>query len=135
MKRLSALLLTLLAGFALGRASSPTYQLILNGQPSKMAPVQVGDRWLAPLHLPANPEGSEWNVAVHRDDRNHRIEVTLKTIKKPQRGEDPCYWCKGSGDCAEDYPSAGSGLNYSGTPDSFCNGTGKCYHCEGTGKL
>jgi len=124
----------LVTAFSLGRASAPTFQVMVNGAPSKIQVIQDKDNLMVPLTLPALDEPQQWNVSLVRDDKNRRIDVTLQAVKRKLRGGTDCYWCKATGECAQDYPS-GSGLNFAGVADSNCNGTGKCNHCEGTGKL
>lgn len=131
MRKLLWILLPFLMGLGMGHATSPAYTLWINGNPSKTALIQEKEEILVPLNLAAP---GEWNVAIVKDESSRQVQVTVKAIKRKLRGADDCYYCKATGDCPQDSP-AGSGLNYSGVSDYFCNGTGKCYHCSGTGKL
>lgn len=130
-QRLFGIFLVLL-GLGLGRASS-NYTLVINGHASRASVIHEQDQVLVPLTLPAELENQEWTVSVQRNDESRRVEVSLHPIKKRTRSGDPCYYCSGTGDCAQDSP-AGSGLNYSGKAEYFCNGTGRCYHCGGRGR-
>ena len=127
-------LLTFWGAFSLGQASVEPYQVVINGKPSKLKVLHDKDSLLVPLTLPASEDPQEWTVSLLQDRKSHRIDVKMNVIKKKLRGDVQCYWCNGSGQCAQDYP-AGSGLDYSGGCESNCNGTGDCYHCAGTGKL
>lgn len=126
--------LVFVGGFSLGMAAVEPYSLVINGLPSKTRVVQDKENVLVPLTLPVGEEPQDWTVSLARDDKTRQVTVKLAVVKKKLRGETDCYWCGTSGDCAQDYP-AGSGLTFAGTPDGNCNGTGKCYHCGGTGKL
>lgn len=128
-------LLTFVGGLSLGLAASPTYEVIINGFPSKTKLLQDKDSLLVPLTIPVSDEAQDWTVTLVRDDKARRVVVKMAAVKKKNlRGDTDCYWCNASGECAQDYP-AGSGLTFAGTSDGNCNGTGKCYHCGGTGKL
>lgn len=126
-------MLTFVGAFRLGQASID-YQVMINDQPSKIKVLQDKDSVLVPLTLPASKEPEEWSVSLLRNDKTRRIDVKMASVKRKLRGEVDCYWCNASGECAQDYP-AGSGVNFAGASESNCNGTGKCYHCGGTGKL
>jgi len=43
-----------------------------------------------------------------------------------------CYYCKGSGECPQDYEK---GKDYMGQKCNSCSGSGKCYHCGGDGVI
>ena len=128
------ILLALVAGFALGQAAVEPYQVSINGNPSKIKVGHDKDSLILPLALPVSQDQEEWTVAVQRDDKAHRVEVKMTSIKRKVRGDNDCYYCAANGKCAQDSP-AGSGLNASGASEYYCNGTGKCTHCGGSGKL
>ena len=46
-----------------------------------------------------------------------------------------CGHCSGSGKCANDCPSAGSGKDNAGGAEYMCGGSGKCYYCSGKGEI
>ena len=123
-----------LLSFLLGSAAEKQYQLLINGAPSTVKVIEGKDGLLVPLTLPANSDAAEWTVSLVRDSEARKVEVTLTQVKRKVRGGYECGYCGGSGKCAQDYP-AGSGLNYQGQPEYYCNGNGRCYHCSGTGKF
>ena len=47
----------------------------------------------------------------------------------------PCNKCGGTGLCQNDFPRAGSGKEANGSQEPLCEGSGKCYYCDGTGEL
>jgi DnaJ-class molecular chaperone len=128
------ILLTFVGGFGLGLAAVEPYQVFINGNLSKVQVQQDKDTLLVPLTLPLAEESAEWTVTLQRNDKTHKVDVKMSTAKAKLRGLQDCYYCAGNGLCANDYP-AGSGQNYSGITEGSCNGTGRCYHCSGTGKL
>ena len=89
---------------------------------------------LVPLTLPISAVDEEFTVTMHRDDAAHKLDVKIASPKVKLRGSIDCYYCSGNGLCPNDYPP-GSGRNYSNITDGSCNGTGRCYHCGGVGKL
>lgn len=121
-------------GLGLGLAANDTYQVLINGNPSKIQVEQDKETLLVPITLPATAENEEFTVGLHRDDKAHKVEVKISSPKVKLRGAVDCYYCSGNGLCLNDYPP-GSGRNYSNLTDGSCNGTGRCYHCSGTGKL
>ncbi len=135
--RLLAILLLIFCsglGLGLGIAASEPYQVFVNGNPSKIQVEQDKETLLVPITLPAASENEEFTVGLHRDDKAHKVEVKISSPKVKLRGAVDCYYCSGNGMCANDYPP-GCGRNYSNLTDGSCNGTGRCYHCSGTGKL
>jgi len=128
-------LLTFVGGFGLGLAAVEPYQVTINGQPSSLQVQQEKETLLVPLTIPVTEQSAVWTVSFQRNDQAHTVNITMSTPKKePLRGYPDCYYCAGNGLCANDYP-VGSGRNYSGITENTCNGTGRCYHCSGTGKL
>ncbi len=127
-------LLLLLLAYTLGLASQPAYQVVINDAPSKVQLLQDKDSLSLPLVFPVPEQVEEWTVSLSRDEKSRQVAVKMNRVKRKLRGEVDCYWCNATGLCAQDYP-AGSGNNYSGVCESNCNGTGKCSHCGGTGKL
>ena len=134
MKTNLLILLALVGGFALGQAAMEPYQVSINGSPSKIKVGRDKDSLILPLSLPVSSDMEEWTIAVQRDEKAHKLEVKMTSIKRKVRGETDCYYCSASGKCAQDSP-AGSGLNASGESEYYCNGTGKCTHCGGSKKL
>ena len=128
------LVLTFVGGFGLGLAAVEPYQVIINGNPSKVQVQHDKDTVLVPLTLPVTGESAEWTISLLRDDKSHKVDVKMSAASVKLRGLQDCYYCGGNGLCANDYP-AGAGRNYSGVTEGSCNGTGRCYHCTGTGKL
>ena len=128
-------LLTFLGGYSVGSAAVEPYQVTINGQPSKIKVGHDKDSLILPLSLPVGNVAEDWNISLLRDDKAHRLDVKMSSVKKKLRGEADCYYCTSSGNCTHDYPSPGSGLNYSGVSEYICNGTGLCTHCSGTGKI
>jgi len=127
-------LLTFLGGYTAGSAAVEPYQVTINGQPSKIKVGHDKDSLIVPLALPISDQAEDWNISLLRDEKAHRLDVKMTSLKRKLRGETDCYFCSASGNCTQDYP-AGSGVNYSGVSEYICNGTGKCTHCSGTGKL
>ncbi len=128
-------LATFLGGYGLGQASVQSYQAVINGFPSTVEVLHDKDTLLVPLTLPASSQPQEWTVSLLRDDQAHKVNVTMVKAKQVKlRGLTDCYYCTGNGMCPNDYP-AGSGRTGSGYSESLCSGTGRCYHCSGTGKL
>lgn len=127
-------LLIFLAGLGMGFAANETYQVFVNGHPSKLQVQQDKETLLVPITLPAAGENDQFTVTLHRDDAAKKVDVKIESPKLKLRGATDCYYCSGNGMCANDYPP-GSGRNYSNLTDGGCNGTGRCYHCSGTGKL
>lgn len=122
-------------GLGLGLAASDTYQVFVNGHPSKIQVEHDKETLLVPVTLPAAGDNDQYTVTLHRDDQAHKVEVKIENPNKVKlRGAADCYYCSGNGMCANDYPP-GCGRNYSNQTDGGCNGTGRCYHCSGTGKL
>jgi hypothetical protein len=121
-------------GLGLGMAATDTYQVFVNGNPSKIQVERDKETLLVPITLPAAGEDDQFTVRLHRDDQAHKLEVKIDSPKVKLRSATDCYYCSGNGMCANDYPP-GSGRNYSNLTDGGCNGTGRCYHCSGTGKL
>lgn len=135
--RLFAILLVVFCtglGLGLGIAASDSYEVFVNGNPSKIQVEKDKETLLVPITLPAAAENEEFTVALHRDDKARKMEVKISSPKVKLRGSVDCYYCSGNGMCANDYPP-GCGRNYSNLTDGGCNGTGRCYHCSGTGKL
>ncbi len=128
------ILLALVGGFALGQAAVEPYQVSINGNVSKIKVGHDKDSLILPLSLPVSTDKEEWTIAVQRDDKEHKLEVKMSSIKRKVRGDTDCYYCSASGNCMQDSP-AGSGLNASGASEYYCNGTGKCTHCGGSKKL
>lgn len=121
-------------GLGLGLAANDTYQVMVNGNPSKIQVERDQEALLVPLTLPISAADEEFTVTMHRDDAAHKLDVKIASPKVKLRGSVDCYYCGGNGLCANDYPP-GSGRNYSNISDGSCNGTGRCYHCSGVGKL
>ncbi len=134
MRRLPHLLFGLLLGIGIGQANDPSYSVLINEQPSRVQVLREGDSLALPLSFPIEAQDQSFEVSIHRDQQAGRIETKIKQIRRKTRGEQNCYWCEATGKCVQDYP-AGSGLNYSGASEYFCNGTGLCHHCSGTGKI
>ena len=130
------LLITLIfvCGYGLGLASQEAYQVSVNGNPSQIEVQRDKDTLLVPLTVPLDGDAAEWSVSLVRDDKAHKVEVKMTQPKVKLRGMTDCYYCNGEGQCLNDYP-AGSGRTCSGVSEGMCNGTGRCYHCSGTGKL
>jgi hypothetical protein len=126
--------LALVGGFALGQAAMEPYQVSINGNPSKIKVGHDRDALILPLALPVSSDTEEWTIAVQRDQKAHKLDVKMTSVKRKLRGETDCYYCSANGKCAQDNPP-GSGLNSSGASEYYCNGTGKCTHCGGSGKL
>ncbi|MBN9419183.1 MAG: hypothetical protein J0I12_27255 [Candidatus Eremiobacteraeota bacterium] len=127
-------LLIFVAGLGIGFAASDAYQVSVNGHPSKIQVEKDKETLLVPITLPAAGENDQFTVTLHRDDTAKKVDVKIESPKLKLRGATDCYYCTGNGMCANDYPP-GSGRNYSNLTDGGCNGTGRCYHCSGTGKL
>jgi len=121
-------------GLGLGLAATDTYQVMVNGNPSKIQVERDQEALLVPITLPVSAADEEFTVTMHRDDAAHKLDVKIASPKVKLRGAVDCYYCSGNGLCPNDYP-AGSGRNYSNITDGSCNGTGRCYHCGGVGKL
>jgi hypothetical protein len=128
------ILLALVAGFALGQAAVEPYQVTINGHPSKIKVGHDKESLILPLALPVENDKEEWTIAVLRDDKTHKVDVKMSSVKRKLRGGTACYYCSATGKCAQDTP-AGSGLSTSGGLEYFCNGTGVCTHCGGTKQL
>lgn len=126
-------LILLFTGFGLGFAANEPFQVFINGQASKLQVQRDQDTVLVPLTIPVTAESEEWTLSVKRDDKAQKIEISMSSAKAKLRGVVDCYYCSGKGLCPNDYPE-GSGRTYAGHTDSICNGTGRCYHCYGTGK-
>lgn len=121
-------------GLGLALAATDSYQVFVNGHPSKIQVERDKETLLVPVTLPASGQDDQFTVSLHRDDEGRKLEVKIESPKLKLRGASDCYYCGGNGMCANDYPP-GSGRNYSNLTDGGCNGTGRCYHCSGTGKL
>lgn len=128
------ILLALVGGFALGQAAVDPYQVAINGNASKVKVGHDKDSLILPLSLPVSTDKEEWTILVLRDDKDHKLDVKMTSIKRKVRGDTDCYYCSATGNCAQDSP-AGSGLNATGASEYYCNGTGKCAHCGGSKKL
>lgn len=128
------ILLALMAGFALGQAAVEPYSVTVNGNASKIKVGRDQDSLILPLALPVTTDREEWTVVVLRDEKDHKLDVKMTSIKRKVRGDTDCYYCSATGQCAQDSP-AGSGLNAAGASEYYCNGTGKCTHCGGTKKI
>jgi len=102
-------LLTFLGGYKVGTAAVEPYQVTINGQPSKIKVGHDKDSLIVPLALPISNEAIDWNISLLRDEKAHRLDVKMTSVKKKLRGETDCYFCSASG--------------------------GLCTHCSGTGKL
>ncbi|MFN8611086.1 MAG: hypothetical protein U0931_26320 [Vulcanimicrobiota bacterium] len=134
MKSKLLIVLALMGGFALGQAAVEPYQVNINGNSSKIKVGHDKDSLILPLSLPVAEAKEEWTIAVERDDKAHKLDVKITSIKRKLRGETDCYYCAANGKCAQDSPP-GSGVTAAGTSEYYCNGTGKCTHCGGSGKL
>ncbi|MBS2038720.1 hypothetical protein JST97_27310 [bacterium] len=128
------ILLTFVGGFSIGSASVEPYQVTINGNPSKVRVGHDKDSLILPLALPVSNDQEDWTISLTRDEKAHKLDVKMTSLKKKLRGDTDCYYCTGSGNCTQDYP-VGSGVNYAGATEYICSGTGKCVHCSGTGKL
>lgn len=128
------LILTFFGGISFGLAAVEPYRVTVNGHESKVQVQQDKDVLLVPITVPVSADAEEWTVTFKRDDRSRKLDVKMNSTKSRLRSGMECYYCSGQGLCANDYP-AGSGQNYSGLTESSCNGTGRCYHCTGTGRL
>lgn len=128
------ILLTFVGGYSIGQASVEPYQVTINGNPSKVRVGHDKDSLIVPLAIPVSNDQEEWTIAVARDEKAHKVDVKMTSLKRKLRGDTDCYYCASSGNCTQDYP-AGSGVNYAGATEYICSGTGKCVHCGGTGKL
>lgn len=131
-KKLLVILLAFGAGYTW--ASVKPYAVFINGDASTIQPIQDKDTILVPLTLPASQIGEEWSISLQRYDESRRVDVKMTALKRKTRGGEDCYWCTASGNCPQDSP-VGSGKNFTGGSEYFCNRTGKCHHCLGTGKL
>lgn len=131
MIRLYTVVLFLL-GFGLGTAAQEKYKLYINGNLSKAEVITQENAVLVPLTLAVDEEVAEWTVSLVRDEASKKVDVKMTAHRRKSRGEKDCGYCGGNGKCAQDYP-AGSGTNYQGTSEYYCNGTGKCYKCDGKG--
>ncbi len=127
-------LLVFLLGIGLGWASDAGYQLLVNDQPSKTKVLVRDGQVTVPLYFPVEDEASEWTVSLQRDPGAHQVRAKMLRQKRKTRGETACWSCQANGKCWFDYPP-GSGLNWQGTPEYQCNGTGQCITCSGTGKV
>lgn len=127
-------LLTFVGGYSIGSASVEPYQVTINGNPSKLKVGHDKDSLIVPLALPVTSDQEDWNISLLRDEKTHKLDVKMTSIKRKLRGDTDCYYCTASGNCTQDYP-AGSGVNYAGACEYICSGTGKCVHCGGTGKI
>jgi hypothetical protein len=134
MRNFCIVLVLLIVAFGSGIAAERKYQLFINGAPSKVQVLHGKEGVLVPLTLPANEVEADYTVSLVRDDEAGKVEVKLAPVKKKLRGDNDCGYCSGTGKCGQDYP-AGSGLNYQGAAEYYCNGNGRCYHCSGTGRF
>lgn len=129
----SLILLTFVGGFSIGSASAIPYQVFLNGTPAKIKPIRDKDSLIVPLSLPVSSDQEEWNISFRRDTKAHTLKIETKAVRRKLRGDNDCYYCTATGKCSQDSP-VGSGLNYAGTTEYICSGTGKCIHCGGSGQ-
>lgn len=125
-------LILFILGFGLGMAAQEKYTLYINGNVSKAEVIRQDNAVLVPLTLPVDEGVTEWTVTLARDEAAKKVDVKLTAHRRKHRGEKDCTYCGGNGKCAQDYP-AGSGSNYQGATEYYCNGTGKCYKCDGKG--
>ncbi|MHC9538869.1 MAG: hypothetical protein AB9903_05065 [Vulcanimicrobiota bacterium] len=67
------------------------------------------------------------------DKANGTVKIQKSKYKIKLRDKTTCTRCTGSKKCQACYP-AGSGKNVSDNSCSVCDGTGKCFYCDGKGE-
>jgi hypothetical protein len=79
-------LLTFVGGYSIGSASVEPYQVTINGNPSKLKVGHDKDSLIVPLALPVTSDQEDWNISLLRDEKTHKLDVKMTSIKRKLRG-------------------------------------------------